>query len=142
MDILKQNIANVIPDGLVFLDLIRDEKNSRIKVIVDGKKSVDLGTTTAIARKIRNSEMLLEEFPDGVQLEVTSPGLGAPLLHPMQYEKNLGRSLKVSTLGSRESVVIELIEVNQSGIRGKSEDGKLVSYDFDQIESAKVKLKF
>ncbi len=142
MDTLKQKIATAIPDHLVFLDLVADKHNSRVKIVVDGAHPVDLQTTTAIAREVRNSEMLIEDFPDGVQLEVTSPGIDAPLVHPVQFQKNIGRNLKIISLGESEAVVIELIHVNESGIEGKATTGDQVAFQYDQIESAKVEIKF
>lgn len=142
MDTLKQKIAAAIPDHLVFLDLVADKHNSRVKIVVDGANAVDLQTTTAIAREVRNSEMLVDDFPDGIQLEVTSPGIDAPLVHPVQYEKNIGRSLKVFSLGDSEPVIVELIHVNESGIEGKTAAGDKVAFQYDQIESAKVEIKF
>ena len=76
---LKENIAKVIPDNLFFLDLVEYKAQSRIKIIIDGLKSIDLRTTTSIARDIRNSEIISLQYPNGVQIEVTSPGIDAPL---------------------------------------------------------------
>ena len=87
---LKENIAKVIPDNLFFLDLVEYKAQSRIKIIIDGLKSIDLRTTTSIARDIRNSEIISLQYPNGVQIEVSSPGIDAPLEHPFQYKKNIG----------------------------------------------------
>lgn len=142
MDTLKQKIATAIPDHLVFLDLVADKHNSRVKIVVDGAQAIDLQTTTSIAREVRNSEMLAEDFPDGVQLEVTSPGIDAPLVHPVQYEKNIGRSVKVLTMGESEPTIIKLIRVTDSGFEGKTSSGETIAYTYDQIESVKVEIKF
>ena len=49
-------IADIMPKDLVLIDLIQDK--SKIKVIIDGAKSIDLDTTAYIAKKIRNSDSL------------------------------------------------------------------------------------
>jgi len=109
---------------------------------VDGAQAVDLQTTTSIAREVRNSEMLAEDFPNGVQLEVTSPGIDAPLVHPVQYEKNIGRTLKVFTLGESEPAIIKLIRVTDFEFEGKTFSGETIAFKYDQIESAKLEIKF
>ena len=38
-----------------------------------------------------NSEIISLQYPNGVQIEVTSPGIDAPLEHPFQYKKNINR---------------------------------------------------
>ena len=53
MNTLNNMIADIMPKDLVLLDIIQDE--SKIKVIVDGAKSIDLDTTAYIAKKIRKS---------------------------------------------------------------------------------------
>ena len=60
---LKENIAKVIPDNLFFLDLVENKAQSRIKVVIDGMESIDLKTTTSIARDIRNSEIISSQYP-------------------------------------------------------------------------------
>jgi len=142
MDTLKQKIVAAIPDHLVFLDLVADKHNSRVKIVVDGAQAVDLQTTTSIAREVRNSEMLAEDFPNGVQLEVTSPGIDAPLVHPVQYEKNIGRTLKVFAMGDSEPAIIKLIRVTDFGFEGKTSSGETIAFKYDQIESAKLEIKF
>ena len=81
---LKEKIAKIIPDNLVFIDLVENKAQSRIKIVIDGIETIDLQTTTSIARDIRNSEVTSLEYPDGVQIEVTSPGIDAPLELPFQ----------------------------------------------------------
>jgi len=142
MNTLKQKIAAAIPNHLVFLDLVTDKHNARVKIVVDGAQAVDLNTTTAIAREVNNLELLTNDFPNGVQLEVTSPGIDAPLVHPLQYEKNIGRTIKVYTFGKNEPVVVELTHVNDSGFEGKASSGEPIAFQYDQIESAKVEIKF
>ena len=93
MNTLNNMIADIMPKDMVLIDLIQDK--SKIKVIVDGSKYIDLDTTAYIAKKIRNSDSLNKYLPEDFQLEVSSPGIDAPLKYPFQYEKNIGRQLKI-----------------------------------------------
>ena len=139
---LKENIAKVIPDSLFFLDLVEYKAQSKIKIIIDSMQSIDLQTTTSIARDIRNSEIISFEYPGGVQIEVTSPGIDAPLVHPFQYKKNINRSLNIKTFENIEPFLLKLTDVYKDSFEGTLVTGVKSRYKFDEIESAKIQIKF
>ncbi|MGY8751490.1 MAG: hypothetical protein ACKVKJ_05585 [Fidelibacterota bacterium] len=139
---LKEKIAKVIPENLFFIDLVENKAQSRIKIIIDGMDSIDLQTTTSIARYIRNSEIVLSEYPDGVQIEVTSPGIDAPLVHPFQFKKNINRSLNVKTFDKIEPFLIKLTNVFKDSFEGTLVSGVKSRYKFEEIESATIQIKF
>ena len=136
MNTLNTMIADIIPKDLFLVDLVQDK--SKIKVIVDGVKPIDLDTTAYIAKKIRNSDSLNKLLPEEFQLEVSSPGIDAPLQYPFQYEKNIGRQLKIRELNKMTSISIELDQVTKDGIVGKSKKGEKIKYNFNEIESATI----
>jgi|TARA_B110000914_G_C15476998_1_gene453624 ribosome maturation factor RimP len=139
---LKEKIAKVIPENLFFIDLVENKAQSRIKIIIDGMDSIDLQTTTSIARYIRNSEIVSSEYPDGVQIEVTSPGIDAPLVHPFQFKKNINRSLNVKTFDKIEPFLIKLTNVFKDSFEGTLVSGVKSRYKFEEIESATIQIKF
>jgi len=139
---LKEKIAKVIPENLFFIDLVENKAQSRIKIIIDGMVSIDLQTTTSIARYIRNSEIVSSEYPDGVQIEVTSPGIDAPLVHPFQFKKNINRSLNVKTFDKIEPFLIKLTNVFKDSFEGTLVSGVKSRYKFEEIESATIQIKF
>jgi len=139
---LKEKIAKVIPENLFFIDLVENKAQSRIKIIIDGIDSIDLQTTTSIARYIRNSEIVSSEYPDGVQIEVTSPGIDAPLVHPFQFKKNINRSLNVKTFDKIEPFLIKLTNVFKDSFEGTLVSGVKSRYKFEEIESATIQIKF
>ena len=142
MNIIKHKIAEMIPSHLFFLDLEEDQSNSKIKIIVDGPEPIDLKTTTSIAREVRSSEIFNNVYPNGVQLEVTSPGIETPLLYPFQYEKNLGRTLKIISLFEDKVTKLVLTLVNDSYFEGLSDSGKKIQFKYNQIKSAIIDVKF
>ena len=139
---LKENIAKVIPDNLFFLDLVENKAQSRIKVVIDSIESIDLKTTTSIARDIRNSEIISSQYPGGVQIEVTSPGIDSPLLHPFQFKKNVNRSINIKTFENREPFILKLTDVYENSFEGILETGNRSRYKFEEIESATIQIKF
>jgi len=139
---LKENIAKVIPDNLFFLDLVENKAQSRIKVVIDGMESIDLKTTTSIARDIRNSEIISSQYPGGVQIEVTSPGIDSPLVHPFQFKKNVNRSINIKTFENIEPFLLKLTDVYENSFEGILETGIKSRYKFEEIESATIQIKF
>ena len=116
MNTLNIMIADIIPKDFVLVDLIQDK--SKIKVIIDGVKPIDLDTTADIAKKIRNSDSLVKYLPEDFQLEVSSPGIDAPLKYPFQYKKNVGRQIKIRKNLKTKSIIIKLNQVSENGISG------------------------
>ena len=136
MNTLNTMIADIMPKDLVLIDLIQD--NSKIKVIVDSSKSIDLDTTAYIAKKIRNSDSLNDYLPKNFQLEVSSPGIDAPLQYPFQYEKNIGRQLKIREFSKTNTISVKLTKVTKDGIIGINKKSEKIKYNFNEIESATI----
>ena len=136
MNTLNIMIADIIPKDLVLVDLIQDK--SKIKIIVDGVKPIDLDTTAYIAKKIRNSDSLDKHLPEDFQLEVSSPGIDTPLKYPFQYKKNIGRQLKIMERTRANSTNIKLIQVTKDGIAGVNKRGEKIKFKFNDIESASI----
>ena len=137
---LLKKINEIVPKELVVIDLY--ENKSKVIIIVDGSKPVDLNATASLAKKIRNSELLDSFYPKGYQLEVSSPGIDSPLVHPIQYEKNIGRDIVVKELENSNAIIAKLTNVSEGGVDVVSEGGNQTSYQYDQIKSAIVKIKF
>ncbi len=131
-----------MPDHLVMLDCILNDAQSRVQIIIDGIVSVDINTTAQVARSVRDSRILNEAFPGGFQLEVTSPGLDAPLKHPIQFRKNTGKTVFVRQMGESHATAVKICQVNDSSFEGLSPEGVKSCFQFDEIESAKVEIKF
>tara|TARA_B100001029_G_C15053869_1_gene452837 strand:- start:1265 stop:1687 length:423 start_codon:yes stop_codon:yes gene_type:complete len=137
---LLKKINEIVPKELVVIDLY--ENKSKVIIIVDGSKPVDLNATASLAKKIRNSELLDSFYPKGYQLEVSSPGIDSPLVHPIQYEKNIGRDIVVKEFENSNAIIAKLTNVSEGGFDVVSEGGNQTSYQYDQIKSAIVKTKF
>jgi len=137
---LLKKINEIVPKELVVIDLY--ENKSKVIIIVDGSKPVDLNATASLAKKIRNSELLDSFYPKGYQLEVSSPGIDSPLVHPIQYEKNIGRDIVVKEFENSNAIIAKLTNVSEGGFDVISEGGNQTSYQYDQIKSAIVKTKF
>ncbi|NNF83448.1 MAG: ribosome assembly cofactor RimP, partial [Flavobacteriaceae bacterium] len=87
-------------------------------------------------------------------LEVTSAGATSPLEHARQFKKNIGRSLEIRTTDNTKYVA-NLVKADDEAItlqwkarepkpigKGKITVKKEAVLNYNEIEQAKVKIKF
>ncbi len=141
MDNIKNTIESLIPDDIVILSYNDFSGSGKIKLIVDSIDGVDLNSTSIIAKKIKKSDIINDFYPDGLQLEISSPGLNAELKLPFQFAKNIGRTLEIQTKDDRE-FFIKLLNSDEVGISGKVKNGKQIYFAFEEIDKAKVVIEF
>jgi ribosome maturation factor RimP len=73
-----------------------------LRVVVDAEGGIDLDHITDVSRGLSR---LLDDnedlVPDSYNLEVTSPGLERHLRRPRQYQKAVGRTVRIKTADGR-----------------------------------------
>ena len=141
MDYVKNTIECLIPADCAIIDYNDFSKSGKIKLTIDSLSGIDLESTSILAKKIKKSETINDFYPNGVQLEISSPGIDADLIYPFQYSKNIGRKIKIYTADNRELIVI-LNASNETGINGNLKNGKKVELTYDQIQKANVIIDF
>lgn len=143
-----------------FLVQVRIKPTNNIKVFLDGDNGITIEACIRINRRLYT---IIEEqniFPEGdFSLEVSSPGVGEPLILHRQYLKNIGRFIRVEGLqgtslveGEPTPVTVlegELKAVNEQGIeleivtgKGKKAQVKQQRVLFQHIKSTSVQIKF
>jgi ribosome maturation factor RimP len=101
------NEAIAANDNLFLIDY-SISNGGDIEVIVDGNKGVPLDECIRISRHIEHN---LDREVDDFSLKVTTPDITKPLVHPKQYEKNIGRILKVQTLEEKfEGILVDILD--------------------------------
>lgn len=91
-----------------FIVAVRVLTGNRIRVFVDSLAGMTVRDCVQISRHIEGN---LDREQEDFELEVSTPGLTEPLRHPLQFVKNVGRSIKVDILDG--SVVKgEVLEAN------------------------------
>ena len=141
MDYVKNTIESLIPADCAIIDYNDFSKSGKIKLIIDSSSGIDLESTSILAKKIKKSETINDFYPNGVQLEISSPGIDADLIYPFQYAKNIGRKIKIYTTDDRE-LIVTLSGSNETGINGNLKNGKKVELAYDQIQKANVIIDF
>jgi ribosome maturation factor RimP len=82
----------------IFLVNIKLKPTNNIKVFLDADGGMSIDKCAKINRKLYNLIEEREMFPGGdFSLEVSSPGVDEPLVSGRQYQKNIGRTVAVTT---------------------------------------------
>ncbi len=121
-----------------------------IEIVVDGDHGVSLEECIRISRNIEHN---LDRETEDFALSVKTPDITKPLVHPRQYNKNIGRTLEIFT----EEGVTEgkLIEIKDEKLvltwktrepkpigKGKHTVVKEAEISIDSISKAKVKIVY
>ena len=140
---LKKIIESYLDPSHVLITFGVGGRGNYVRIVIDSVKSVTLGETTTLTKKLRDSEELLQLFPDGFRLEVTTPGIGKSLEHRFQFLKNIDRNLNIQYTENEElnHVSGKLIEVADDFLKLKLKK-EIFKLNFDQILTAKVKIAF
>lgn len=108
-------------------------KPQKVTVVVDGDAGISIDDCADISREISKALDESIVLADSYVLEVTTPGLDQPLRLHRQYQKNIGRKLRIKV--SDKVVEGKLVGVSESGVTLEQGDGK-------KIEKSVVELKF
>lgn len=150
---IKVLLEPYLENGKYFIvDLkISPSRNSPVlTLLLDTDEGISIEECAKISRKLGNDIEAENVFETPFVLEVSSPGVDTPLTNQRQYQKNIGRSLKISLVDGEKktgklSVVTETgIEIFEEVLKGKLKTIKkeATKISFDQIKSAQVLVSF
>jgi ribosome maturation factor RimP len=58
MDILKEDIKSLLPNGVFLVDLKEDNRRRMLNCVIDAENPVDLNLTTSVSKDIHKSGIL------------------------------------------------------------------------------------
>ncbi len=92
-----------------------------IEVVVDGDNGVPLNECIRISRHIEhNLDREIEDF----SLKVITPDITKSLVHPRQYNKNIGRILKVQTNTEKLEGTLVALDTDKITLEWKAREPK------------------
>jgi len=132
---------------LVELDI---NQNNKINIVIDGDKGVPLKECIRVSRFIENE---LDSQGKIYSIEVSSPDITQPLKLIRQYNKNIGRTLNITTKTTKfegkltevkpDSIVLSWKTREPKPIgKGKVTVEKTADIPFKEIIKTKVKILF
>ena len=144
MDKLRQDIEQLLPDGVFLMDINEDPHRGMVRCFVDSEKSISLDQTSKIVKSIQHSGLLEKYYPDGALLEVTTLGILEPLTQPFQYRKNVGRKLNLTynNKSYRKHTEAELVGFNDDILFLKNKNKGQFQLALENILQAKVIVQF
>ena len=106
---LKQEIEEIVekhlPDEshfVVAVEIAGNGPRQQVRVLIDADKGVNIDTCASVSRAVGEELEAKGLMESAYVLELSSPGLDYPLVSRRQYEKNIGRNLRISLQDSRE----------------------------------------
>jgi ribosome maturation factor RimP len=144
----KSKIESLVSETIngtgVFLVAVKVSSANRITVLVDTLKGITIDECATIHRHIeKNLDRDVEDF----ELQVSSPGLDIAFGVIEQYYKNEGHKIEVIDVEGNKTAGI-LKNVTSGGfelevevkVKGKSKEIRELSFNFDQVKTAKAVL--
>jgi ribosome maturation factor RimP len=139
-----------LPDPSLFLVsvTVSERGKMRVSIFIDGDRGVNIDQCAAVSRHVAHAVETHELIEQAYELQVSSPGVGEPLLLPRQYPQHVGRRLSIKLADGTEAVG-KLLEVGEAQLlidRERKEKRKLVTepaaIGWDSIAEAKVLISF
>src|SRR5690606_28631572 len=95
---VEKMLEGILPESDLFLVGVTVSESAikpKVTIMADGDQGISIDQCASISRRLakRIEEQMGEEF--SFVLEVTSPGIDQPLTSARQYQRNLGRKLKI-----------------------------------------------
>ncbi|TYP95799.1 ribosome maturation factor RimP [Sphingobacterium allocomposti] len=133
----------------LFIVRIKMYNNGILEILMDGDNGIAIEDCVQISRHVGYHLEEENVIDRAYRLEVSSPGVDTPLLLQRQYEKNVGREVRVKDHegAKREG---KLLSVDESGIvieekikeKGKKAATQEAAIPFEHIKETKVLISF
>ncbi|MDF2158926.1 ribosome maturation factor RimP [Algoriphagus sp. CAU 1675] len=134
---------------VVAVDFSQKGGKGVLHILIDADQGVTIDTCAKVSRDVADEIEARDLIESAYTLEVSSPGVDYPLGSKRQYQKNVGRELKV-LLQSGQDILGKLEEVTDTGItlrvkkkeKGKKAVEEAVSFPFEEIKKSIVQVSF
>ena len=139
---IEKLVSEFINGKGIFLVAIKVSSSNRITVLVDTMQGIRIDECVALHRHLEKN---LGQDSEDYELQVSSPGLDMPFGVIEQYYKNEGRRIEVIDIDDTKFDGI-LKYVTGGGfeletevrVKGKPMEINDISFNFDQVKSAKI----
>ena len=136
-ELVEEKIADR-PD--LFLIEAKMHSNGKLVILIDGDKGIGIADCAQISRHVGFHLEEENTIENAYNLEVSSPGIDAPLVLPRQYIKNIGRQLviKMTDGSKREGKLTGMTEDAIVIEETKKEKGKKAEIEESVIPLTKI----
>ncbi|MBU0679807.1 MAG: ribosome maturation factor RimP [Proteobacteria bacterium] len=127
---------------LVEVQYRQEEHGWVLRVIIYKKDGVSLDDCSRVSRETAHVLDVEDVIPYKYHLEVSSPGLDRPLVTPRDFERNLGKKIKITLVGDEVfsgEGIIENVDGDEITLKI---DNKTLSFSSAQVKKAKLVIEF
>lgn len=118
-DTIAKLAESVLPDDSYFIVevSVKGDDPQKLRVYIDGDEGVNIDACAKISRQL--AELIEEEdlFQNAYNLEVSSPGIDHPLQTLRQYQKNVGRRVKVQLAADGKEIQGKLLGAEEKSLK-------------------------
>jgi ribosome maturation factor RimP len=144
---IKKWVEEFLDQSLFVVDVsIAGAKgHQKLRISLDGDKGVTIDQCATVSRKLAARLDAEDLIKDAYQLEVSSAGIDQPLKMLRQYQKNVGRQVKVALKnGKEEKGALEAVSEKDLTLKKalKKKETELITISFEDIQHTKVLITF
>lgn len=153
MALMKNRLEELIESAVTALgidfvgcELVQSGRSTVLRVYVDEINGIDIAAIEKVSRQVSAVLDVEEPLSGHYTLEVSSPGLDRPLFKLEDYERFIGRDLKIRlrirSEGGRRNFTGKLLRVDGHQITLGMETGEPLAINYDEIEKANLVPEF
>ena len=145
---VRKMAESALTQGQFVVDVtVTSRPPRKLLVLVDADQGITIDDCAEISRQLSKNLDDTGLIEENFFLEVSTPGVEHPLKLKRQYQKNIGRRLKVKVAdkiieGKLEEVSDEKIKLAQETGQGKKKEVQTVEVPFSEIDKAFVIVSF
>lgn len=135
---------------LVDLEYHREGRNMVLRLFIDKDGGITLDDCADVSRELSELLDVHDIIADHYTLEVSSPGLNRPLKKAADYERYLGRMIKVRTFelladdegNRRKTFTGELLGLEEKEVKIRLTEGQTARIPLEKIAKANLEFEF
>lgn len=136
--VVEEYLKKRLPGYLFVVDIQLNESKNHLSVYLDGDAGISVETCAKISKELE--QVLDEESNNAGQytLDVSSAGIGSPLVNSRQFRKNVNQNIQVSTF--ENSYQGRLVLVGSDHLAIKNPNKETVAIKMKDIREAIVEI--
>ena len=144
---MEETIKNIVEKHLnedqVLIDVMESFESGFVRVVIDSESTVTLDDTAILTKKLIKSDKFNNRYPNGCRIEITTPGVDAPLKKAYQFKKNINKNVKIRyrNEGQIDSIKCKILSADDDSVLVNCDNNDIPIF-YDQIEHAKILLSF
>ena len=140
---IKNIVESYLTESQVLIDIMENFESGFVRIVVDSESIITLGDTANLTKKLIKSDEFNNRYPNGCRIEITTPGVDAPLKEAYQFKKNINKNVKISFRNEDQidSINCKIISADDDSVLVKHGNNDIPIL-YDQIEHARILLSF